>query len=365
MQDEDPFYNAILDDKANYDDTANNLGLDGAQLDYNIAQDKRVKSNQIDAKLDYWNILNNKSDINVTIGTILSSQQFDSNIFQFLNDGSRFNPTPTINDGLDTNDIKYNFSDIYLGVHYRLKSGIFTFTPGFSAHAYSAKNTQFNNRVIDNFFRLLPDFNMRMQLKKSEQITLNYGMQTQFTDVSKFASGLVLNNYNALFSGNPELESALSHNISLSYFSFNMFNYTNVFANINYNKSIDNIRNTSIFEPGSVIRVSSPFNSGFVDESLSASGRFERTFGKLKANVRGNFNYSKYNQFVQNVQSVNESFSQTYRAGLRTNFRSAPNVDIGYRYSIQDNNQGANNTKFFTKAPSVELDALIFKSVYF
>ena len=365
LQDEDPFYNAILDDKANYDDTANNLGLDGAQLDYNIAQDKRVKSNQIDAKLDYWNILNNKSDINVTIGTILSSQQFDSNIFQFLNDGSRFNPTPTINDGLDTNDIKYNFSDIYLGVHYRLKSGIFTFTPGFSAHAYSAKNTQFNNRVIDNFFRLLPDFNMRMQLKKSEQITLNYGMQTQFTDVSKFASGLVLNNYNALFSGNPELESALSHNISLSYFSFNMFNYTNVFANINYNKSIDNIRNTSIFEPGSVIRVSSPFNSGFVDESLSASGRFERTFGKLKANVRGNFNYSKYNQFVQNVQSVNESFSQTYRAGLRTNFRSAPNVDIGYRYSIQDNNQGANNTKFFTKAPSVELDALILKAFTF
>ncbi|MDO5978348.1 TonB-dependent receptor [Flavivirga spongiicola] len=365
LQDEDPFYNAILEDKVNYDDTANNLGLDGAQLDYNIAQDKRVKSNQTDAKLDYWNILNNKSDINFTLGTILSSQKFDSNIFQFLDDGSQFNPTPTINGGIDTNTIKYDFSDVYLGVHYRLKSGIFTFTPGFSAHAYSAKNTQFNNQVTDNFFRLLPDFNMRMQLKKSEQIVLNYGMRTQFTDVSKFASGLVLNNYNALFSGNPDLESALSHNVNLSYFSFNMFNYTNVFANINYNKSIDNIRNTSIFEPGSVIRVSSPFNSGFADESLSASGRFERTFGKLKANVRGNFNYSKYNQFIQNEQSVNESFSQTYRAGLRTNFRKAPNIDIGYRYSIQDNNQGANNTKFFTKAPSIEVDALILKSFTF
>ena len=131
-------------------------------------QDKRVKSSQIDSKLDYWNILNNKSDINLTLGTILSSQQFDSNIFQFLDDGSQFNPTPTINNGMDTNAIKYNFSDVYLGVHYRLKSGIFTFTPGFSAHAYSAKNMQFNNEVTDNFFRLLPDFNMRMQLKKSE-----------------------------------------------------------------------------------------------------------------------------------------------------------------------------------------------------
>ncbi|AUP79985.1 TonB-dependent receptor [Flavivirga eckloniae] len=365
LQDEDPFYNAILEDKSNYDDTASNLGLDGAQLDYNIAQDKRVKSNQIDAKLDYWNVLSSKSDINFTLGTIMSSQQFNSNIFQFLNDGSRFNPTPTINDGIDTNDITYNFSDVYLGVHYRLKSGIFTFTPGFSAHAYSAKNTQFNNRVTDNFFRLLPDFNVRMQLKKSEQIILNYGMRTQFTDVSKFASGLVLNNYNALFSGNPHLESALSHNINLSYYSFNMFNYTNVFANINYNKSVDNIRNTSIFEPGSVIRVSSPFNSGFSDESLSVNGRFERTFGKIKANLRSNLNYSKYNQFVQNERSINESFSQTYRVGLRTNFRKAPNIDVRYRYSIQDNNQGANNTKFFTKTPSVEIDALILKSFTF
>lgn len=100
-----------------------------------------------------------------------------------------------------------------------------------------------------------------MQLKKSEQLVLNYRMQTQFTDVSRFATGLVLNNYNALFSGNPELESALSHNISLFYNSFNMFNYTNIFANISYNKSIDNIRNMSNFEPGSVVNISSPFNS--------------------------------------------------------------------------------------------------------
>lgn len=365
LQDEDPFYNAILEDKDGYENTAINLGLEGAQIDYDIAQEKRIKSNQMDAKLDYWNILNNKSDINFTLGTILSTQRFDSNIFQFLDDDSQFNPTAIINDGLDANDIKYNFSDIYLGVHYRLKSGIFTFTPGVSAHAYSAKNTQFDTQVTDNFFRLLPDFNMRMQLKKSEQIILNYGLQTQFTDVSNFARGLVLNNYNALFSGNPDLESALRHNLNLVYSSFNMFNYTNVFARLNYSKSVDNIRNISTFEPGSVIRISSPFNSDFSDESASASGRFQRTFGKLRASLNGNFNYSKYNQFIGTEQSVNESFSQTYRTELRTNFKTAPNIELSYRYSIQDNNQGESNTKFFTKAPSVEVDALIFKSFTF
>ena len=365
LQDEDPFYNAILEDKDNYENTAINLGLDGAQLDYNLAQERRVKSNQLDAKLDYWNILSTKSDINLTIGTILSNQQFDSNIFQFLDDGGTFNPTPLINNGEDTNDIEYNFSDFYVGVHYRLKAGIFTISPGFSAHAYSAKNTQFGDRTVDNFIRFLPDFNMRMQLKKSEQIILNYRMQTQFTDVSRFARGLVLNNYNSLFAGSPDLEAALSHNINLSYFSFNMFNYTNVFANINYSKSIDNIRTASNFEPGSVISVGTPFNSDFADESLNINSRFQRTFGKIRATLSGNFNYSKFNQFIQNNRSVNENYSQTYRARVRTNFRTAPNIEIGYRYSIQDNDQGQNRTKFFTKAPSIEFDAYIWKSVTF
>jgi len=365
IKDEDPFYNAILEDKLNYGGTAANLGLDDNQSNYNLAQEKRVKSNQLDAKLDYWNILNKKSNINFTLGTILSHQKFDSNIFQFLDDNSQLDTTPTINDGQDVNAIDYNFSDIYLGLHYRLKTGIFTITPGVSAHLYNVNNTQFGQKTTDNFFRFLPDLNVIVQLKKSETLNLTYSMQTQFTDVSNFASGLVLNNYNALFSGNPALENALSHNINLFYYSFNMFNYTNVFASINYNKSIDNIRTESIFQPGGVIRVSSPFNSPFADESVTANGRFQRTFGKIRGTLRANFNYSKFNQFIQNRRSINENFTQTYRAQVRTNFRTAPNLDVSYRYSIQDNNLGQNSTKFFTKSPTVELDALFLKSFTF
>ena len=365
IKDEDPFYNALLEDKLNYDSTAAYLGLDNNQSNYNIAQQKRIKSNQLDAKLDYWHILNKKSNINLTFGSILSHQKFDSNIFQFLDDGSRIETTPTIADGLGVNTIDYRFTDLYLGFHYRLKSGIFTITPGVSGHAYYVNNSQFGQKVTDNFFRFLPDVNVLIQLKKSETLNLNYRMQTQFTDVSNFARGLVLNNYNALFSGNPDLENSLSHNINLFYYSFNMFNYTNVFARLSYNKSIDNIRTQSLFQPGSVIRVSNPFNSSFADESVTANGRFQRTFGKIRASLRGNFNYSKFNQFIQNRRTENETFTQTYRAQIRTNFRTAPNVDLSYRYTIQDNNLGQNSTKFFTKSPSIEVDALILKSFTF
>lgn len=363
IQDEDPFYNALLEDKDEYENTANAIGLDPNQINYNIGQNRRVKSNQLDAKLDYWYILNAKSNINFTLGTILSRQDFDSDIFQFLDNGTTLTPTTVINDGLNTNDTQYNFSDLYLGVHYQLKAGIFTLTPGFSVHAYGNKNIQFGEQYKDNFYRLLPDFDARIQLKKSERITFNYSMQNQFTDVTNLARGLVLNNFNSLFVGNAELENALSHNVRLNYFSFNLFNYTNVFAFLNYRKSIDQIRNLTNFE--SVIRTSSPFNSPFADETFSAIGRFQRTFGKIRTGVNGSFNYSKFNQFIQDQRSVNESYNQNYGAEIRSNFREAPNFTVRYNYGIQQNDQGSRTTTFYTNAPSVEFDALIWKAFTF
>ena len=93
--------------------------------------------------------------------------------------------------------------------------------------------------------------------------------------------------------------------------------------------------------------VRSPFNSEFAGEWVTANGRVQRTFGKVRETLRGNFTYSKFNQFINNVRSVNENFSQTYRAGLRTNFINAPNIDISYRYLIQDNDLGSSRTKFY------------------
>lgn len=375
IKNEDPFYNALLvndpdnndeldpNNRDAFDTTAEAMGFITSLNNYDLGQNRRIKSNQLDAKLDYYNILNAKSNINLTLGTILSRQEFNSNIFQSLDDSSEFEPTPTFNDGRATNDTEYNFSDVYLGAHYTLKTGKFTITPGFSLHAYGNKNSQFGETFEDNFFKFLPDFETRIQFKKSESLTLRYQMQNQFTDVTRLAQGLVFNSFSSIQFGEPELQNAISHNVSLFYRSFNLFNYTNVFARLSYNKNIDQIRGLTNFE--NVIRTSSFFNSNFADESVSASGRIQRTFGKLRASLSSNFNYTKINQFIQGRQSLNERFTQSYTPELRTNFRQAPNVRLRYRYSVSDNNQGTNSTKFVTNAPSIDFDAYIWKSLTF
>ena len=367
LRNEDPFYNALLvnnpDEVDAFDSTADALGLDTTLTNYDLGQNRRIKSNQLDAKLDYYHILNQRSNINFTLGTILSRQDFNSNIFQFLNDGSQLNPVPTFNDGRATNDTQYNFSDLYLGVHYRIKSGKFTMTPGFSVHAYGNKNEQFGETVKDNFLRLLPDFETRIQFKKSEALTVRYEMRNQFTDVTRLAQGLVFNNYNSLQFGTPDLQNALSHNVSLLYSSFNLFNYTNVFARAAYSSNIDQIRSLTNFE--NVIRTSTFFNSSFADENVNIFGRVQRTFGKIQASLRASFNYSKINQFIQEQQSLNEGYTQTYTPGIRTNYKVAPNVTLRYRYSVTNNNQGSRETRFVTNAPSVEVDAYIWKKMTF
>ena len=132
---------------------------------YNLGQNRKIFSNQIDSKLDYYYIINQKSNLNITIGTILIIKLLTPH-FSILDLDNSIFPTPAINEGLSSNDVTYNFSDFYLGAHYRFRTGIFTFTPGFSLHAYGNKNIQNSHQIEDDFIRLLPDFEMRIQLKK-------------------------------------------------------------------------------------------------------------------------------------------------------------------------------------------------------
>jgi hypothetical protein len=175
------------------------------------------------------------------------------------------------------------------------------------------------------------------------------------------AEGLVLNNYNSIQYGEADLQNALSHNISLLYSSFSLFNYTNVFARVSYTSNIDQIRGLTNFE--NIIRTSTFFNSSFADESLNAFGRIQRTFGKLKVGMNAGFNYSKINQYIQGQNSINKGYTQTFTPRIRTNFKVAPNVSLGYRYSIITNRLGNRETEFIVQSPSIEFDAYLWEKI--
>ena len=385
LQDEDPFYVASLENDPNnnnpsddtslealedgFDDAAESLGLDRSNLYYTLEQDRRVKTNQVDAKLDYYYILNNKSNLNFVAGTILSQQNFDSRFFQILDNGSQLDPTPTIqgiDNALTTNDTEYNFTDLYAGLRYRLKAGIFTFTPGFTVHSYIAENTQYGSESFrDKFEEFLPELEIIAQFKRSESLRFSYKQQVNFTDVNQIARGIVANSYNSFFAGNSNLVNATSHNLRLNYSSFNLYNGTNAFARINYSKTQNQVNRNTIFEPGSVVSSSTTLNSPFDNENLTAFGNVGKRFKKISTSLGANFSYSKTYQFINSNENTNESVSKGINARVGTNFTKAPNVTFRYNVFFRDQSNSARpiDLKTVTHAPSVDFDAYIWNSV--
>ena len=383
LQDEDPIYAASLEndptnndlaDNDGFDDAAEELGLDRTNMFYRLNQDRRVQSNQMDAKLDYYYILNDKSNLNFVGGTILSRQNFDSRFFQVLDDNSTFDPTltiPGITDPQLGNDTEYNFTDLYAGLRYRVRSGIFTIRPGFTLHSYNINNTQFGSEYFeDKTFKFLPEFRIIAQFKRSESLTFAYRQQINFTDVNQIARGIVANNYSSFFFGNSELQNALSHSLNLDYRSFNLFNNINTFASIRYNKTIDQIANAANFVPGSVISTSSSLNLPFDTENLTAFAFISKTWGKLRARFRTNYTYFKgFQLFGGSTTEINRQ-NYTFAPSFNTNFRKAPNISVRYNVSFSDVENivigVANRTTNFstvTHAPSIEADAYIWNSL--
>jgi hypothetical protein len=378
LQDEDPFYVASLENDPTNNDAANledqdgfdaaalTLGLDRGLTFYDLEQDRRVKTNQLDAKLDYYYILNTKSNLNFVAGTILSTQNFNSRFFQL---GTANVPDPEI-DGIDdaqiTNDTEYNFTDIYAGLRYRLKAGIFTITPGFTAHSYNSNNTQYGTETFkDTFFKVLPEFEVVAQFKRSESLTFTYKEEVNFTDVNQIARGIVANSYNSFFAGNSELVNASFHNVALRYSSFNLFNASNVFARISYRKTANQVNRNSIFEPGSVVSSSTTINSPLDNESLSAFGRIGKTIKKIRMSLGGNFSYNKSYQFINSTENTNENISRGLNTSIGTNFTKAPNVSLRYNLSFFDqiNSARSQDVKSITHVPSINFDAYIWNSL--
>ena len=140
-----------------------------------------------------------------------------------------------------------------------------------------------------------------------------------------------------------------------------MFNFTHMFANLNYTKRIDALKSNVI--PMGINQITSTINSNLEDESLSANARYQRTFKNFKLSTRANLSWAKTNNLINSLPSTSESFSQNYGGSVSTNFKKAPNLELGYSYSVSNYDRGQTSTSYYTKRPYVKVDAVILKEL--
>lgn len=320
-----PLYNSLADTQPFVV-----IPTSSAESIFNLLQYKKTTTNKLDAKLDYYYLLTPKSNINITFGTTLSTQKLESNISQNLDDGSVLN----FSDINLNNNVNYNFTDMFLGLHYKMVSGIFTFNPGIGFHYYQTKDHQLESVYTNKVTKILPDVYARLQFNSSQSLRFNYSISTQFSDINTIAEGYILSNYKSLTKGNRTIENQLYHKYSLSYFSFSMFSFTNINASVNYTKKLNGVKNNT--ELLDVNFITYPINSNLADETFSANFRYGKTYSRLKTNFRANVSSNFYNNIVNNIAVKSKSVTQSYQASVASKFKNAPNFEVGFQKSYNN-----------------------------
>lgn len=331
---------------------------------FSLLQTQFINTLKGDVNLNHYFVLNNTNHINFLAGTSLSRQTLTSGIIQFF-DGTDISDNQ-LNDPLYNNNVKYLLNDYFIGLRYKVKFGKLILRPGVNAHLYqydlSQKEASYGEPLYENTF-LLPEFFARYEFRKTESLTLTYNMQAQFTDINNFFPGLIINSYNSLYRGNPNITNALTHNVNLTYFKVDMFNFVNVFGGANYTRSIDALVTATDFI--ALQRVLTTVNTDGTNDVVTGFAGFDKRFTKWKFKLGANLSYTNTNTITQGLPNQNNSFIQGYNASIETNFKKAPNVEVGYRYM---NNlyqgEGIENT-YVTNSPFVELEAPFLKSFVF
>ncbi len=330
---------------------------------YELLQTRAITTQKTDLNLNHYFVLNNTNHINVLAGTSITRQAFESNMDQ-LYQGQVIN---AIDDPDYQNDVDYRLEDYFIGLRYKTKLGKLILSPGVNAHRYvydlREDGSAFGQPLFEEYF-LLPELFAKYDFRKTESLTLTYNMQAQFTDVNNFIPGIILNGYNSLFRGNTEIQNSLAHNFNLGYYNFNMFNFTNIFAGIVYNRSIDALVTASDFN-SPVLRVLTPINTEGINEVASMYGSFEKRFTKWKFALSTNLSYSNTNTLIQGRPNVNNSLVQVYDLSMETNFKKAPNAEVGFRYINNQYDGGNVQNTFVTNRPYVNVEVPFLKSFLF
>ncbi len=327
---------------------------------FQLAQNKLITTNKTDATLNHYYIFNKTNHINFTLGGSYTEQSFDSRIEQRLEDEilQTFS-----NPEFRNNDVQFTLTDVFTSVHYKWKKGKFITSPGANLHFYRVEDVQEGNTNTRDYVFLLPDFFARYDFKKSESLSFNYAMEVGFTDVTNAIGGTVINTYNTLFTGNRFLENSLNHNFTLRYFNFNMFDFTNIFAGMTYNRKANDITNGVVYN--GLDRISQPINSDGINDVAAVFGGYSKKFSKWSGQIRTSLSFVNTNNQIGSQANQNQSLVQNYTAIFETNFKKIPNFELRYSFtSNRYSGAGVENT-FITHAPTLEIDAVFLKHFTF
>lgn len=332
----------------------NLIPLNSPQAHINLQQLKRSKKQQFHSVFkDFW-ILNNNNHIYTTIGNTYLEESFNTNDVQLLEKNTTNN--------LFSNMLYLKHNDFFMGLHYKFRSGIFTFQQGVYLHNYQRNINQLN-KITKNKWVALPDFLIKIAFNKSKNIQFNYNLETSFLKPYQLVDKFYLQSYNSIFKGSSNLENELFHSARLRYKRFSLYRRLTLIADIRYTKKVKGIKNAVAYEKTN--RFITPILLNNADERYSINGILGKRIKKIRYNLSGRYNYSKSVQKFNTNFIDNSNKNYSFRIGAQTLFENLPKLNISYKMSIGNYTFGNSISNFTINEPSLKLKYSFLKGVNF
>ncbi|MCB9082247.1 MAG: TonB-dependent receptor [Lewinellaceae bacterium] len=252
------------------------------------------------------------------------------------------------------------------GLNYRIAWPKVNLTLG-SALQYSelTGNLILSETKIDRTFtNLLPTFRFRWEMKRSQNLNVEY--QTSVREPSLSQLQPLVDNSNPLniYVGNPSLRPEYAHRFDFRYFSFNQFSLTNFFAFANLTYTQNRIRNAQTIDE-QLITTTTPVNvaSDYLFFARLNFGTRIRPLN-MRIGLNGGINYNQGLTFVNAIENQTSSTVPTGGVSLENqkkdfwDWRIGTNVSYTTtNYSIAENL----NRDFITYTHSAELNIPMLK----
>lgn len=318
---------------------------------YFYKQLKETKQHNVNIIFKHFWVLNKNNHIYTTIGNKYNSENFYTTDSRLNSNG---NEESLENFGFN-NSINYKLNDLFLGVHYKFRSGIFTLKQGVFFHQYHWNIQQENeNQIESSKFVVLPDFLAKIEFSNSEKINIKYNLHSSFSDASKLANRFYLLSYNSIYKGNEQLENELYQVASIWYSKFSLYRGLMLFGGVDYSKKFKGINTTVQFED--VNQFLTPIMLSNPEESWKFNLKMSKKIKNIKYNISTTGNTSKYLQIVDDSTVTNKSNNLGYELSFKTLFDNFPIIEAGFRQSFGSYVSSNQTSKFVSKEPFVTVD---------
>lgn len=322
---------------------------------YILNQLKQTSSLNISTIFKHFWVLNNNNHIYTTFGNEYVQDRFVTNSFQTLDNKLRNHFT----NAAFNNNIQLNFNNLYVGVHYKFRTGIFTFKQGIYLNQYHWK---VNNNLRDKLF-LLPDFSSEIEFSNAEQIHINYALKSTFSNISNLADKYYLLSYNSIFKGNSLLEDELEHTASIRYNKFSLYRGIMLFATLSYAKKAKGIKNTVRFNNKNQFLIPEIINNP--EESIRFMFTIRKKIKNIEYKLRGNASYLEFLQKINTTTTTNNSKQFNYTTSIKTLYNKFPTLELGFRQRLGKYTSSQIKSTFATYEPFASVNYSFLKDYTF